>query len=88
MKELKSQSGEDPDQRPPGERIEEDATQPGALPVAPGLGEAVDAAQADAEKEEQPVLTPRKQFSSTGERLWCRAWRFLSQPVPLSLRSY
>src|SRR6478672_5692719 len=60
MKELKSQNGDDHDQRPPGERIEEDATLPGALPVAPGLGEAVDAAQADEEKEEQPVLTPRE----------------------------
>jgi H+/Cl- antiporter ClcA/CBS domain-containing protein len=59
MKELKS-PGEDPERRPPGERLEEDSTQPGALPVAPGLGEAVDAVQEDAEKEEQPVLTPRE----------------------------
>lgn len=59
MKEI-SPSREDPDQRPPGERLEEDSTLPGALPVAPGLGEAVDAAQDDAEKEEKPVLTPRE----------------------------
>lgn len=60
MQELNSQPDNDPDRRPAGDRLEEEATQPGALPVAPGLGEAVDEAQADAEKEEPRVLTPRE----------------------------
>src|SRR3954467_3481670 len=60
MNEKNAQTADDHDPRPPGERLEEDSTQPGALPVAPRLGQAIDAAQEDAEKEEQPVLTPRE----------------------------
>jgi chloride channel protein, CIC family len=59
MKETKPLNLDDPSQRPPGDRIEEDATQPGALPVAPGLGEIVDQSEEDEEQAELRILTPK-----------------------------
>jgi H+/Cl- antiporter ClcA/CBS domain-containing protein len=59
MKETKPQNSDDPSQRPSGDRLEEDATQPGALPVAPGLGDIVDQSEEAEEKEEPRLLTPK-----------------------------
>lgn len=60
MDQEQSNNSDDDDRRPPGERLEADTTQPGALPVAPGLGETIGQAQADEESEEPEVLTPRE----------------------------
>ncbi len=59
MKEEKADNSDDPSRRPTGDRLEQDATQPGALPVAPGLGTVVDESHDDGEKDKLRILTPK-----------------------------